>query len=375
VTVVLLMLLGLTGCYTSATPLPIVIGHVSDKSRLDKAGDQAELGIRLALHETNKDGALTDLFGGRKIEVHHTDAHGELDKFESQAVRLDSVNRCLALFGGLSPAETAALNHAKLPLLTFHGQPPAGGNNQVFYLGMSPERQGSVLAKVVAEKGSRIVLFMDERRAESTPISESFQKALAEARNQAKGEPANLLVLRFGKDAKWSDLVKRIGSQGADAVVFAGNVQDFNAWHKEVRREPLRNKPTQIVYAGADGDHRLFDFEGDEKTSVLLATAFHADPALEKVTAFMKAYQEAFKIEADVHAALAYDGFRILIEAMKRTPTQLTPERVREELLKTKDFAGLTGPLTITSEREVQRPLFVVRWQNGALTALKTFTP
>ena len=129
------------------------------------------------------------------------------------------------------------------------------------------------------------------------------------------------------------------------------------------------------MYAGADGDHHLFDLEGDDKTSVLLATAFYADPAAEKITAFMKAYQEAFKTEADVHAAIAYDGFRILIDAMKRTPTQLTPERVREELVQTKDFAGLTGPLTITSEREVQRTLFVVRWQNGTLRMQKAFAP
>ena len=375
--IVLTMLLGCTGCYTSATPLPIVIGHVSDKTRLDKAGDQAELGIRLALHEANKDGALTELFTGRKIEVHHTDARGDLDKFESQAVRLDSVNRCLALFGGLSPAETAALNHAKLPLLTFHGQPVSGANNQVIYLGMSPERQGVVLAKTVAEdeKASRIVVLMDERRAESTAFSESFQKTLEEARKQTKGVPPVILALRFGKDAKWSDLVERIGTHDPDAVVFAGNVQDFNSWHKVYRRELFRNQPTQIVYAGADGDHRLFDLEGDEKTAVLLATAFYADPGAEKITAFMKAYREAFKTEADVHAALAYDGFRILIEAIKRTPTQLTPERVREELLQTKDLAGLTGPLTITSEREVQRMLFVMRWQNGVLTMQKTFAP
>ena len=40
-----------------------------------------------------------------------------------------------------------------------------------------------------------------------------------------------------------------------------------------------------------------------------------------------------------------------------------------------KDFDGLTGPLTITADRQVQRPLFVVRWQNGTLTAVKTFNP
>jgi branched-chain amino acid transport system substrate-binding protein len=376
--VLVALLLGFTGCFTGATPAPIVVGHVSDKTRLDKAGDQAELGIRLALHEVNNDSALADAFGGRKIEVHHTDAGGDLDKFESQAVRLDSVNRSLALFGGLSVAETTALNHAKVPLLTFHGQPASGAGNQVFYLGMSPSRQGTVLAKFVAQddKAIQIILLMDERRPEATVLAESFQKTLVQIRTQDNGQEAKVLVLRFAKDAKWSELTERMKPLEPHAIVFAGTVQDFNAWHKVLRRQFLDREP-QVLYAGSDGDQRLFDVEGDAKCSVVLATALDFDPASEKVTVFKKTYRDAFptKAEPDVHAALAYDGFRILVEAMKGTASQLTPERVRDELLKTKNFAGLTGPLTIAADRIVERPLFVVRWQDRVVTPVKMYAP
>ena len=364
------ILQGLAGCNTGATPPPIIVGHVTDKTRLDKAGDQAELGIRLALHDLSKDEALTNAFGGRKIEVHHTDALGDPDRFESQAVRLDSVNRCLALFGGLTAAETAALNQAKAPLLTFYGQPVSGAGNQVFYLGMSAAAQGAVLAKVLAadDKALRISILIDEKRPDAVVLAESFQKTFEEARKEAKAPSAALSTLRIGESLTWQDLIERMIHQEPHSVVFAGSVQDFNHWHKILRKDFVDAQP-QIVYAGADGDQRRFDLDGD-KTSVLLATAYFANPKSEKVTAFAKVFQEKFQTEPDVHAALAYDGFRILVEAMKRTSSQLTPERVREELLKTKDFDGLTGPLTITPERQVQRPLFVVRWQNG-----KTFAP
>jgi branched-chain amino acid transport system substrate-binding protein len=369
------ILLGLAGCNTGVTPAPIIIGHVSDKTRLDKAGDQAELGIRLALHDVSKDDALENIFNGRKIQVHHTDAAGDPDRFEAQAVRLDSVNRCLALLGGLSAAETAALNHAKAPLLTFYGQPVSGAGNQVVYLGMSPARQGAVLAKVLAEdaKAMRITILIDEKRSEAIALADSFQKTLSEIRKDAKAPLATISTLRIGESLTWQDLLERMNQQEPHTVVFAGSVQDFNHWHKILRKEFVDAHP-QIVYAGADGDQRRFDFDGDP-TSVLLATAFFADPASEKITAFAKAFRESFQTEPDVHAALAYDGFRFLVEAMKRTPSQLTSEHVREELLKTKDFDGLTGPLTITPDREVLRPLFVVRWQNGALTAVKAFGP
>jgi branched-chain amino acid transport system substrate-binding protein len=367
------VLLGFMGCYTPSAPPPIVLGHVSDKTRLDKAGDQAELGIRLALHDLNKDGALAEAFGGRAIQVRHTDTRGQLDAFEAEAVRLDSVNRCLALFGGYSAPEANALNNAKIPLLTFYGQPVSGAGNQVFYLGMSPARQGAALAMFIADdlQAKKIVLLIDERRTESAVLANSFQSALAMTRKPDWGKTQ---AWRFGKDVKWNELVERTKSAQPSTVVFAGTVHDFNAWHKAFRKEFSKGQP-QVLFAGDDGSERLFDLEGDPKSSIVLATAFHADPASEKITAFTKAYQEAFKTEADVNSALAYDAFGIMVEAMKRASAQLTPDRVREELLKTKDFPGLTGPLTVTAERQVLRPLFVVRWQNGAATALKTVAP
>ncbi len=368
----------IAGCYTSPTPPPIVIGHVSDKSRVDKAGDEAELGIRLALHELNKENALTEAFNGRAVQVRHTDAHGDIDAFESQAVRLETVNRCVALMGGTSAKEVAALDHVKIPILTFYGQPVSGASNDVFYLGMSPLRQGEVLAKVVAQdaKAKHVVILLDERRLDSSALAEAFQKTFAQTRQGDKAEGDAVLTLRFGKDAKWDDLIGRTCAREFQAVIFAGTVQDFNAYHRVFRREFVLSEP-QLIYAGNDGDQRLFDLAPGTKAAVVLASAFYADPASEKITEFMKAYRSSYETEANVNAALAYDGFRILITAVKNanTSSQLTPERVREELLKTKDFDGITGPITITADRQAKRPLHVMRWQNGALKLVKTFTP
>jgi branched-chain amino acid transport system substrate-binding protein len=368
--VLAMLIVGAAGCNVS-TPTSIYVGHVSDKTRLDKAGDQAELGIRLALAELSKDGALAGSLGERSIQVRHTDTRGELDAFESEGVRLVQINKCISLFGGLSAREVEKLDRAQVPLLTFDGHPVVGVSNLVFYLGMMPTQQGEALANVIAEEAAttRIVILLDERRADSAAVATAFQKAWPAARKPAepKGET---VVLRFGKDAKWAELIEQI--HAPHAIVFAGGVQDFNAWHKVFRKELFSEHP-QLIYAGDDGEQGAFDLGDDPKTNVLLATAFPADPANQKVAAFAKAYHEAFQTEADVHAALAYDGFRLLAEALKRTYPLITTERLRDELQKTKDFEGVTGPLTIMADRQVQRPLNVVRWQNGKLAAVKAF--
>ena len=165
-----------------------------------------------------------------------------------------------------------------------------------------------------------------------------------------------------------------MNAQNPGVVVFAGTAQDFNVWHKTYREEYEADEPL-VVFAGGDGEQRLFDLEGDAKASIVLASAFYGDPASEKIKAFTKGFRDAFETDPDVHAALAYDGLQILVKAMKATPTQLTPERLRDELLKIKDLDGLTGPLTINADRQVERPIHVLRWQNGSLTLLKTISP
>lgn len=365
------LLTGIGGCYTNATPAPIVVGHVSDKTRLDKAGDQAELGIRLALNELTKEASLADALGGRSIQVRHTDTRGELDGFESRAVRLDSLNRAVALFGGLSATEVTALDHVKIPLLTFHGQPVSGAGKHVFYLGMSPARQGFVLAKSTDAKAKRVGVLIDERLPEADRAADRFMQTLTDARKEQKADRPEFLTLRFGKEPKWNELIERLNAHEAQAILFAGSVKDFNAWQDAHRKSSTLDDP-QLIFAGGDGEHRLFDVVPELKTRILLATAYYADPASSKVGAFEKAYREAFKVEPDVNSALAYDGFRLFAEALKRAyPNHTGGDKLRDGLLATKDFAGLTGPLTLTAERTVDRPLFVMQWRQGALTLVK----
>lgn len=383
---VFFLLLFVAGCNFGSGPAPIEIGHVSDKTRLDRAGAHAELGIRLALAELSKYGALATAFGGRKVQVRHTDTRGQLDAFESQAVRLDSVNRCVAVLGGVSPAETSRLANGAVPLLTFQGQPIAGASTHIFYIGMTPIRQGAALAKVVAEdaKLSHVAVIVDDKRSEAVAAADSFQKTLNEVRKDAK---PSLLRLGFSTESSsatsnksngtarssepidWSRIVERMKGQGTQVVVFAGSVQDFNNWHRVLRKEGEKLKP-KLVFAGPDGSHALLDVGGDS-IDVLLASAF--DVSADKASTFVKAYRDMHQADPDVHAALAYDGLRILVEAMKKTPAQLTSEKLREELLKTKDFEGVTGALTFTSERMLTRPVFVQRMRGGVLTQIKVF--
>ncbi len=368
-----LILLAPSGCNWNNAPVPIVIGHISDKSRADRSGEQEELGIRLALSELTKDDALRDAFNGRPLQVRHTDTRGDLDAYTAQAARLESINRAVVLIGGSSGREAAALANVKTPIVTFHGVELANPTGQVLHLGISPKSQGIALASAISKKKlpSRLCILMDERLPEATIAGEAF---VQEVRDLAKGKALAdaALTLRFGDKADWAAINKRLREHGPDLVVFAGEVKDFNPWHADLRKE--KSSVAAIVFAGGDGDQRRFDL-GEAPTSELVyATAFHSG-ADDKVRAFVKKYTEAFSKPPTVHAALAYDAMRFTADTLKRAAPLTSLERIREELAKTPEFESVTGPVFIDKAGRLSRTIYVVGWSNNRLALLSTQLP
>jgi len=57
----------------------------------------------------------------------------------------------------------------------------------------------------------------------------------------------------------------------------------------------------------------------------------------------------------DAHAALAYDGARILFDAIVRAGTT-DGAKVRDALAQTKDFNGVTGMISMDANRNAVKP-------------------
>ncbi len=365
---VFLSLLAACGCGGVASPAPISLGHVANLSGADKAGDQAMLGIRLALEEATAD--FGDSFGGRPVQVRHTDTRGALDAYEAEAARLVAVNRVAGVMGGATAKEVAALERCQAPVLSPLGFVAPGSGGQTFCIGMQPGQQAAALARYVTEDGkhSRVTLVVDEQRDESPRFTEPFERAVRAVFAARKEEP-RIGTIRFGKEPKWADVTKTIEKADPQAIVFVGKAADA----RELRKALGARKPT-FVFAGDDGDFAALE-AGPGSETVVLATAFIVDAESPRTQQFAARYKEVFKSEPTVHAALGYESLRLAVEALKRAQPAITHEKFCDELRKLKDFAGLAGPLSFTSENQMQRTLFVVRYDGAGFTLLKRCPP
>jgi ABC-type branched-subunit amino acid transport system substrate-binding protein len=367
------LLASTSGC-SGQTPAPaIFLGHIATLSGPDsKPGKSAEQGIRLAL--TDLGPAANEGLSGRPLVVRHVDAGGNLDNFEGQAARLVSINKAVALLGGLTRDEALRLDRSRVLVLTPIGLRTSGMGDLLFTTGLAPTFQGKALAQFLAEQSpAGGTLIVDSRRDEALAVADSFRRAWAEAFSKRDAEAPRWSELTLPKDVKHAEFAKSVSAEQPKAIVFAGAGTDF-----EALRQAWGSTAARLVFAGDDG------FWSPQASiagqTIHLATAFALGKDQTRALEFAKKYRAATGEDADVHAAVAHDNVLLLTEALKKAqPLTLDKlgEKLSEELLKIQDFPGLTGPLSFAPSRQLRRPAFIVAVDGAsrAVTVVKKVDP
>jgi branched-chain amino acid transport system substrate-binding protein len=364
-----LVLFALAGCTPPPQTEPIIIGHLAPGSGPQRqAGERAQHGINLAIHKTTGDGKSPS---GRRIEVHHADARAGENAAADETVRLITITRAVALLGGLGPAHADAIARAAqpygVPLVT--PSPLPGPPAEVaFSTSVSPTYQGQRLAEFAAEeqKWKQVVVLADGREPIASAVAASFVRTF----RRDAAQQADTWALEA--DTALGDFAARLAKTKPGALLFAGSPRDLVRLRGALAEKSV-NLP--IVYGSSAADWVELLANGDAAQGVIALTTFVLDDSLPDVKAFAEEYRKEFKEEPDLTAASAYEGARILFEAMRRAHST-RPERVREALAGSEPFDTLTGPLTFDREEHLaMRPVFVVTREGAATKLLKRYDP
>ncbi|WP_291297379.1 ABC transporter substrate-binding protein [Elioraea sp.] len=116
---------------------------------------------------------------------------------------------------------------------------------------------------------------------------------------------------------------------------------------------------------------KLIELAGPGSEGMFLSTSFMAESPEAHVKAYVEEYTRRFRSEPNMFSAQAFDAVNIMLEAIARAWPDVTRQRVRDELAKTKDFPGVTGATTFDPEtREPAKTLARMRIQDGKFTLL-----
>ncbi|MBS1229605.1 MAG: Extracellular ligand-binding receptor [Proteobacteria bacterium] len=173
-------------------------------------------------------------------------------------------------------------------------------------------------------------------------------------------------------DQDFSAQLTNIKKFEPDVIFAPGNYTESALIIKQARALGMK---AQFI-GGDTWDFGAFlDIGGEAVEGAAFSTFFANDVPINKTSeVFLKAFREEFKKEPSAVAALGYDAYLVIIDAITRAGSA-EPQKIRDALAQTKGFEGAAGVITINAERNADKDAVFKTVKDGKFVFLTTVKP
>jgi branched-chain amino acid transport system substrate-binding protein len=365
-------------CFLAAVPLgasaanEIIIGQYGSMTGGSATfGVSTDEGIRLALDKINANGGVL----GKQINVVTEDTQGRAEEAVTAVQKLINQDKVVAVIGevasGNSLAAAPVCQRAHVPMLT-----PASTNPKVTQVGNYIFRscfidpfQGPVMARFALNdlKAKRIAVFYDVRQPYSTGLREVFIDAVKKGGGEIVADESYST-----NDIDFSAQLTKIQGTKPDVVYLPGYYSEVGLIFKQAKAQGL-NCP----FLGGDGwdSAQTYKIAGDAANGNYFTNHYSPDEDRPEVKEFVAAYKAKYDGKTpDTMAILGYDAMNLMADAISRANSTKGRD-IRDALAKTKDFPGASGTITLDKNRNAQKPIVILKIENGAAHFLKSIKP
>jgi branched-chain amino acid transport system substrate-binding protein len=351
---------------------PIKIGYFGDLSGPTfNFGRSAYNGVVMAADEINQAGGIN----GRKIDVVIEDDHGSPEDAARLTARLIDEDKVVALIaGGISGISRAAAPKAQsshIPLISPSSTDPAvtQTGDYIFRACFVDSFQGEVMASFAANslKAQKAAILFDFNSPYGRGLSDFFKLSFTKLGGQIVSE------LSYAQgDEDFKGQLSSIRSAEPDVIYIPGYYGDVARIAKQARMLGLEQP-----LLGADGwdAPELWQLGGDALNGAYISTHYSIDDPSPSIQTFVESYTQRYQnLLPDAHAALAYDATRLLFDAITRAGTT-DSGKLRDALAQTKNFAGVTGVISMDGDRNAVKPAVVLKLQDLKYIYQETIPP
>jgi branched-chain amino acid transport system substrate-binding protein len=158
------------------------------------------------------------------------------------------------------------------------------------------------------------------------------------------------------KDQDFKAQLTQMRNQSPDVIYIPGYYGEVAIIARQARELGM-NQPL----LGGDGwdSPELWKLGGDALKNAYISNHYSADNPAPEIQNFVKAYNAKFGAAPDSLAALAYDAAKVLADAIKRAGGT-DSAKLKDAINSTKNFAGVTGTITLDSTRNAVKPAVVL---------------
>jgi branched-chain amino acid transport system substrate-binding protein len=230
--------------------------------------------------------------------------------------------------------------------------------------------QGFVCAKFAREhdglKATKAAILYDQVAAYAVGLQEEFKKSF----EQLGGKVVVTQTYQEG-DPDFSAQLTAIRAAEPDVIFVPGYYTDVANIALQARRLGIT-----APLLGGDGwdSSKLGGIAGNAINGCFYSNHYSPQDPDPRVQDFIKKYKERFGETPDGLAALGYDAARILCQAIEAADS-LEGDAIAQQLARTRDFAGVTGKITIDEHRNAVKPAVMLEMKDGKPTYVTTIAP
>jgi branched-chain amino acid transport system substrate-binding protein len=346
---------------------PIKIGEVNSYKVQPAFLEPYKKGMELAVQEINAAGGVL----GRSLELVTEDDRSVTEEARSAAQKLLQRDGVVALLGEVASSRSLAAGpeaqRAQVPMIS-----PASTNPRVTEVGDYVFRtcfidpfQGAVMARFAhTDLGARkVAILFDFKQDYSVGLADFFRQTFQKLGGEIVADE------RYTSgDIEFRAQLTTIRAANPDAVFVPGYYTELGLIAKQARELGIT-----APLLGGDGwdSEKTLEIGGAAVEGYYFSTHYSAESDDPRVREFVARFKEKNGAVPDAMAALGYDAARILADAMARAGATDGP-KLRDAIAATRDFAGITGKITIDPQRNAQKDAVVIKIENGAFRYHKT---
>lgn len=372
----LVALIAVTGCSATKTGEDKSGETIKIGSSFALTGDVASFGkaarngVILAVQEYNGKGGIL----GRQIELFVEDNKGDELEATNAFRKLMDKEGIIAFIGSDISSTTEAIGKIaadeKIPMMapTATKLGITGLGENIFRACYVDPYQGKVIADFAAGElnGKTAAIMMDNGDDYSIGIAEAF-KASFESQG---GEVVNMESYT-DQDKDFKPLLLNIKANNPDIILitdYYGTVSLIAQQIKEVGIDAILVGPD-----GWDGVAEQIKHDPSVLEGAFFINHYATDDPDPMVKSFVENYRKEFEEEPNALSVLAYDGAKVLFDAMIKAGTTDYEKVIAE--MQASNIQGITGTITYGPDRNPVKSVTIIQIKDGQNTMYKKMDP
>ncbi len=317
-------------------------------------------GIKMATDEANAQGGVL----GKQIELLVQDNRSDAQEAATIVTRFVTQDKVHAILGEVASSRSIAAapiaQNAKIPMVSPSSTNPevTRKGDYIFRTCFTDPIQGAAIGEFAAKNlnAKRTGLLIDRKNDYSVGLGQFIRETFTKLGGQIVVEQS----YQEG-DTDFNGQLTSIKAQNPDVLFVPGYYGEVGLVAQQAKKLGLN-----VPLLGGDGwdSQQLYQIGGQALVGSYFSNHYSVDDPDPAVSKFVNDYKTRYGSVPDALAATAYDAARILFDAIKRAGATDGPA-IRDALAKTANFPGVTGMVTINSERNAVKPIVMIQIGEG----------